>query len=134
MEHRVESVTDIESFVDAPGRKELVAEVRKKIDELGIEYLYLQFVSVTGRIMGKGIPADHWESVAKKGFQLVYGATMNLFLNRRGEYLGYGPEAAELIGIPSRRPSCSSRGTSGWRGSGARCSATARSATRPAPS
>ena len=82
---------DIERFVEEPGRKELVAEVRKKIDELGIEYLYLQFVSVTGRIMGKGIPADHWESVAEKGFQLVYGATMNLFLNRRGEYLGYGP-------------------------------------------
>ena len=100
MEHRVGSPTDIESFVDAPGRKELVAEVRKKIDELGIEYLYLQFVSVTGRIMGKGIPADHWESIAKKGFQLVYGATMNLFVNRRGDYLGYGPEAAELIGIP----------------------------------
>ena len=25
---------------------------------------------------------------------------MNLFLNRRGDYLGYGPEAAELVGIP----------------------------------
>ena len=25
---------------------------------------------------------------------------MNLFLNRHGEYLGYGPEAAELVGIP----------------------------------
>ena len=50
--------------------------------------------------MGKGIPADHWESVAQKGFQLVYGATMNFFINRRGEYLGYGPEAAELVGIP----------------------------------
>ena len=74
--------------------------MRKKIDALGIEYLYLQFISVTGRIMGKGIPADHWESIAEKGFQLVYGATMNLFLNRRGEYLGYGPEAAELVGIP----------------------------------
>ena len=92
--------TDIETFVDAPGRQKAVAEVRKKIDELGIEYLYLQFVSVTGRICGKGIPADHWESVAEKGFQLVYGATMNLFLNRRGDYLGYGPEAAELVGIP----------------------------------
>ena len=82
------------------GGRSAVAEVRKKIDELGIEYLYLQFVSVTGRICGKGIPADHWESVAEKGFQLVYGATMNLFLNRRGDYLGYGPEAAELVGIP----------------------------------
>ena len=91
---------DIENFVDAPGRAEKVKEVRKMIDELGIEYLYLQFISVTGKIMGKGIPADHWEAVAKKGFQLVYGATMNLFTNRAGEYLGYGPEAAELVGIP----------------------------------
>ena len=91
---------DIEGYVEDPHRQELVKEVRKKIDELGVEYLYLQFVSITGRIMGKGIPADHWESVAKKGFQLVYGATVNLFLNRHGEYFGYGPEAAELVGIP----------------------------------
>ena len=94
------SKKDIEEFVEAPGRDEKVKEVRKKIDELGITYLYLQFVSVTGKIMGKGIPADHWESVAKKGFQLVYGATVNLFTNRAGDYLGYGPEAAELVGIP----------------------------------
>ncbi len=91
---------DIEHYVDDPQRQELVKEVRRKIDELGIDYLYLQFVSITGRIMGKGIPADHWESVAKKGFQLVYGATVNLFLDRHGDYLGYGPEAAELVGIP----------------------------------
>jgi len=92
--------TDLERFVEAKGRDEKVKEVREMIDKLGIEYLYLQFVSVTGKIMGKGIPADHWESVAQKGFQLVYGATMNLFLNRAGEYMGYGPEAAELVGIP----------------------------------
>jgi glutamine synthetase len=63
--------TDIERFVDDTKRAALVREVRKKINELGIEYLYLQFVSVTGRIMGKGIPADHWESVADGGLQLV---------------------------------------------------------------
>lgn len=91
---------DIESFVDAPGRDAQVKEVRKKINQLGVEYIYLQFVSVTGKIMGKGIPADHWESIAKKGFQLVYGATVNLFTDRAGGYLGYGPEAAELVGIP----------------------------------
>ena len=92
--------TDLERFVDAPGRDEKIKEVRKMIDAKGIEYLYLQFVSVTGKIMGKGIPADHWETVAKKGFQLVYGATVNLFTDRAGNYLGYGPEAAELVGIP----------------------------------
>ena len=99
-------MTDIESFVEAPGRDAQVKAVRKKINELGIEYLYLQFVSVTGRICGKGIPADHWETVAERGFQLVYGATVNLFLNRHGEYLGYGPEAAELVGIPEVETFC----------------------------
>lgn len=98
--------TDLEKFVEADGRDAQVREVRKRIDELGIDYLYLQFVSVTGRICGKGIPADHWESVARKGFQLVYGATVNLFTNRHGEYLGYGPEAAELVGIPEPDTFC----------------------------
>ena len=92
--------TDLEKFVEASGRSEKIKEVRKMIDELGIEYLYLQFVSITGKIMGKGIPADHWESVAQKGFQLVYGATVNLFTDRADNYLGYGPESAELVGIP----------------------------------
>lgn len=99
-------MTDLEAFVQAPGRAAQVAEVRKMIDALGIEYLYLQFVSVNGRVMGKGIPADHWETVAAKGFQLVYGATVNLFTNRHGDYLGYGPESAELVGIPEPETFC----------------------------
>ena len=50
--------------------------------------------------MGKGVPAPHWETIAEKGFQLVYGATANLFTDRHGNYIGYGPEAAELVGVP----------------------------------
>jgi glutamine synthetase len=92
--------TDLERYVHAPGRAELVKQVREKINELGIQYIYYQFISVTGRIVGKGIPADHWEANAERGFQLVYGSTCNLFLNRHGEYIGYGPEASELVGIP----------------------------------
>ena len=59
---------DIETFVQQDGRDELVKQVRGMIDEMGIQYLYLQFVSITGRICGKGIPADHWETVARAGF------------------------------------------------------------------
>lgn len=97
---------DIEGFVNADGRDDMVKQVRAKIDELGIEYLFLQFVSITGRVCGKGIPADHWESVAEKGFQLVYGSTVNLFLNRHGDYLGYGPQDKELVGIPEPETFC----------------------------
>jgi len=94
------SVSNLDKYVHAKGRAELVKEVRKQIDKLGINYIYYQFISVTGRIVGKGIPASHWESVAEKGFQLVYGATANLFMDRHRNYIGYGPEAAELVGIP----------------------------------
>ena len=59
-----------------------------------------------GASAAKGFPADHWESIAERGFQLVYGATVNLFLNRHGEYLGYGPQDKELVGIPEPETFC----------------------------
>jgi glutamine synthetase len=93
-------MTDLEAHVIAAGRGDLVKQVREKINQLGIQYIYCQFVSVTGRIVGKGIPADHWEGVAERGFQLVYGSTANLYVDRHKNYIGYGAEASELIGIP----------------------------------
>ena len=93
--------TDLDRFVAEEGRDALIADVRRRIDAEGVTYIYYQFVSVTGRIMGKGVPAAHWESMAAKGFQLVYGSTANLFTDRHGNYIGYGPEAAELVG-PAR--------------------------------
>ena len=98
--------TDLERYVDGDGRSEAVDEVARQIEDEGITYVYYQFVSVTGRVMGKGIPADHWPSVAVKGFQLVYGATANLFIDRHGEYIGYGPEAPELVGLPDVETFC----------------------------
>ena len=98
--------TDLEKYVSAAGRDKMITDVRKKIDQLGITYIYYQFISVTGRIVGKGIPANHWERTAEKGFQLVYGSTANLFTDRAGEYIGYGPEASELVGIPDPDTFC----------------------------
>lgn len=98
--------TDLEKHVNADGRSELVKQVRDKINSLGIKYVYYQFVSVTGRIVGKGIPADHWERVAEKGFQLVYGSTANLYTDRHGHYIGYGAEASELVGIADPETFC----------------------------
>jgi glutamine synthetase len=98
--------TDLERFLAQEGRDEAIAEVARRIEAEGITYLYYQFVSVTGRIVGKGIPAPHWETIARRGFQLVYGATANLFIDRRGDYIGYGPEARELVGLPDVETFC----------------------------
>ncbi|MDE0309369.1 MAG: glutamine synthetase family protein [Acidiferrobacterales bacterium] len=98
--------TDLERHVNQPGRDDLVRQVREKINELNVDYIYYQFISVTGRIVGKGVPADHWEQIASRGFQLVYGSTANLFIDRYGDYIGYGPEAMELVGIPDPETFC----------------------------
>ena len=47
-------MTDLEKHVNRPGRDKQVKKVREKINELGITYIYYQFISVTGRVVGKG--------------------------------------------------------------------------------
>ena len=41
-------MTDLEKHVNQPGRDKLVKKVREKINELGITYIFFQFISVTG--------------------------------------------------------------------------------------
>lgn len=118
--------TDLERFLAQDGRDDAIAEVRRRIDADGITYVYYQFVSVTGRIVGKGIPAPHWETIARRGFQLVYGATANLFIDRHGDYIGYGPEARELVGLPDVDTFRRCPGTRRWPGCSAPCSGAAR--------
>ena len=126
--------TDLERFVNEEGRAEAVEEVARRIQAEGITYVYFQFVSVTGRVMGKGIPAAHWASVATKGFQLVYGATANLFIDRHGQYIGYGPEHPNWWACRTSRPSAPCRGTPRWPASSARSFVAARRSTTPAAS
>ena len=40
-------MTDLEKHVKQPGRDKLVKQVRAKINELGVEYIFFQFISVT---------------------------------------------------------------------------------------
>lgn len=98
--------TDLERFVGHDGRDEQIDRVRREIDDRGVKYIYYQFVSVTGRIMGKGVPASKWERMAHNGFQLVYGSTANLFIDREGDYIGYGADAWELVGLPDVETFC----------------------------
>ena len=47
------------STVDGMGEMDAVT---RQIEASEVTYIYYQFVSVTGRVMGKGIPAGHWAS------------------------------------------------------------------------
>ena len=89
----------LEEARSAPGRAERIAEIAARIESEGIEYVYFQQVSITGRVMGKGVVSSFFPQVAERGYQLVYGATANLFTDREGNYIGFGPEESELAAI-----------------------------------
>ncbi|MDQ3866528.1 MAG: glutamine synthetase family protein [Actinomycetota bacterium] len=80
-------------------RHERIQEIRKRINEQGIKYLFFQQVSVSGHVNGKGVSSTMWEKVAEDGYQLVYGATADLFVDRQDRYIGFGPEESELAAI-----------------------------------
>src|SRR3954468_21066995 len=82
-----------------PGRREQIEQITKLIEANAIKYGFFQQVSVTGRVMGKGVVASFFPQVAEKGYQLVYGATANLFTDRHGNYIGFGPEESELAAV-----------------------------------
>src|SRR2546430_9686839 len=82
-----------------PGRQERIRQIRKLIDERGIKYIFFQQASISGHVNGKGVVATQWENVAEGGYQLVYGATADLFVDRQDRYIGFGPEESELAAI-----------------------------------
>lgn len=89
-----------EAFRDSPQRRDNLLRALRWLQSSGVEYVYMQFPSITGRLQGKGIPARHFARMAEKGFSMVYGATVNVALDRFGNYLGYPPNASELLAYP----------------------------------
>lgn len=92
--------TDVDSFLACPDRATLIRRTTAQIRELGVERIYFQLVSLTGRVMGKSVPARYWDEYAEKGVQLWYGAVADVTLDRHGNYVGYGAEASELLALP----------------------------------
>lgn len=89
----------LEEARSEPGRAEKIEQLTRLIADRGIEYVFFQQVSVTGRVMGKGVVSSFFPQVARNGYQLVYGATANLFTDRHGRYIGFGPEESELAAM-----------------------------------
>jgi len=97
---------DVEVYANAPGRDEQIREVRAKIDALGVDFIYYQYVSITGRIMGKAVPAPHWEAIAMKGIQTWIGGLTNVLPNRAGGLLGFDSNDHELVALPDPETFC----------------------------
>ncbi len=99
-------MSDLQNYLNDPARDALIPEVRKKIDELGVDAIYYQYVSITGRIMGKVIPAKHWERMAETGMQTWLGGVTNVFADKEGNLIGFAPNASELLALPDPDTFC----------------------------
>ena len=103
----MQATSELEMHVNAPGRGG-PGQAGPREDQRARHHVHLLPVHLGDRAASsaRAFPADHWERTADKGFQLVYGSTANLFTDRNGQYIGYGPEASELIGIPDPETFC----------------------------
>ena len=74
--------------------------VLSTIKEQGVEFVYYQTVTITGRVVGKVMPARHLERIASKGIQQHRTAAANLQATREGVLMGGGVNAAEYTSVP----------------------------------
>src|SRR5438045_2441435 len=63
----------LEEARNQPGRRERIEELTRRIESEGIKYVFFQQVSITGRVMGKGVVASFFPQVAERGYQLEIG-------------------------------------------------------------
>lgn len=97
---------DLSGYLDNSARESCILAVQQKINELNIDSIYFQYVSITGRVMGKLIPARHWQRIAHTGMQTWLGGVTNVFTNLKGNLLGYPPHASELLALPDPDTFC----------------------------
>jgi glutamine synthetase len=92
--------TPLDQHREANSDAGALAAIRQRIDASGVEFIYYQGVTITGRVIGKVVPARHLARNADKGVQLHRTAAADLQTTRDGQLLGGGVEAAEFTMLP----------------------------------
>ncbi|MDN5382548.1 glutamine synthetase family protein [Streptomyces sp. LB8] len=94
------SATALDQHRERNADQEVLETLRKRIADAGVEYLYYQSVTVTGRVVGKVVPAEQLTRNAEKGVQMHRTVMADFQVTRDGTLLGGGAEAAEFTAVP----------------------------------
>lgn len=81
-------------------RSSVTDELGQRIREAGVELIYYQVVTLTGRVIAKVVPARHLLRNLEKGVQFHRTAICDLQSTRDGVLLGGGAQAAEFTAMP----------------------------------
>jgi glutamine synthetase len=95
------SVTMLDEALGEGARTTALQEVGARIREQGVRHVYLQYTSVPGRVMGKVVPAAHFERIAENGLAWTYLSAGGFTLDINGNVLGPSSAAcAEGLLVP----------------------------------
>ena len=75
-------------------------DVAAQVKESGVEHIYYQFVTLSGRVMAKVVPAAHLARNMEKGVQFHGSAITDLVSDRHGNLIASGPDAEEFLALP----------------------------------
>ncbi|GAB7004864.1 glutamine synthetase family protein [Nocardioides sp. AN3] len=92
--------TALEQHRELNSRPGALDAIKQAIADNGVEYIYYQAVTITGRVVGKVVPAAHVDRIAVRGVNQHRTAIANLQTDRSGKLLGGGTEAAEYTAVP----------------------------------
>jgi glutamine synthetase len=87
-------MTALDDTLSATARPTAMQEIGARIREHDVKHVYLQYVSVPGRVMGKAIPARHFDRVAERGLAWTYLSAGGFTTDRHGDIIG--PSAASV--------------------------------------
>jgi glutamine synthetase len=92
--------TALDVHRETNARADVVDPVLETARAAGVELVYYQTVSLSGRVMGKVMPIGHLPRVAVRGVQMHRTAMADLQSTVAGDLLGGGVEAAEFTAVP----------------------------------
>ena len=94
------SITDLDRHREENSRPGALDHVHAQIEQYGVKYIYYQTVTITGRVVGKVVPAAHLGRMVVRGVQQHRTAISNLQADRSGSLMGGGADAAEYTAVP----------------------------------
>ncbi|EDY47271.1 glutamine synthetase family protein [Streptomyces clavuligerus] len=100
MTARPASTTALDRHRERNSDRSAVDTVRERIAETGVEYVYYQSVTLSGRAVGKVVPAVHLLRNLEKGVQMHRSVVADFQTDRSGALLGGGARAAEFTALP----------------------------------
>ncbi len=77
-----------------------LADVTAQVRESGVEHIYYQFVTLSGRVMAKVVPVRHLSRNLEKGVQFHGSAITDFVSSRQGNLIASGADAEEFLALP----------------------------------